>query len=207
MMKMKFEWKVWIIAATVALNAAAATAEPSVVIPNVRPPAEILEEGTESKLSPKQMEEILPWAVTSKSTLENVLEMSKVDSTSEAIRILERGIENVVASSGGKRTELLMRYVLTRALKVAKIHDEYTKSSQPGAQLQKLRVLKLSAELALKYYKSDLDYLNGNVKSTESLATLPFAQFGLDYAQFLMTINESQMNAKAQVAAQLARGA
>jgi hypothetical protein len=112
-----------------------------------------------------------------------------------------------VSSSGSKRTELLMRMVLNRGLKVLGVLDQYTKATTPGAELQKLRVLKLSAELALKYYQSDVEYMNAQLRGGNSLASLPFAQFGVDYATFLMSVNESQMNARAQVAvAQLSLG-
>lgn len=167
-------------------------------LPTVTAPAGF-EEGTESQLSADQMSEILPWAENSETTLKDLLETTRSFGYVEARDTLVRGIEDLVLASAPKRTELLMRYVLNRALKVHRQIEAQVDVSQPGVIDLQVRMLRASVRLAFKYYQSDLAYMNGRfVEKKTDLAGLPYASFGLEYAHFLMTLDQSLFDASAQ---------
>ncbi len=171
---------------------------------DIRPPSQF-DEGLEVKLSPEQISEIQPWASNSKITLEDVYHrIKKIRDPLEVKRILLDTIQRVVLSSAPKRTELLMRYVLNRTLKISEemenqIAQDVHPSTRNSVIQEQVRILKLSIRMAIRYYVSDIEFINGQaVEKDKSLINLPFAKFGIEYAKFLMWINESVMNARSQ---------
>ena len=154
------------------------------------------DEGTETKLPDQLTRELIPWATNSKLELEELLDFIKTQNFLDQKRTLIQGIRDTVLASAPKRTELLMRYVLNRGLKVVDILEQEADSSVAGVLDQQVRVLKQSVQMALKYYENDLAYLNS--QSKKDLVNLPFAQFGMEYAVFLMELNKSVLDASAQ---------
>src|SRR4051812_46916460 len=100
----------------VVMSAISAGAEAQ--LPSIQPPVDFRDEGTETQLTLEQVKEIKPWAENSRNSLANLLEMASDSNLSEARRILIEGLTEIVGHSQPKRTELLMRYVLNRSLKV-----------------------------------------------------------------------------------------
>ncbi len=169
-------------------------------LPAVQSPAGF-DEGTESSLNAIQMSEILPWAESSKETLNDLLETTSSFSYREAKETMIRGIQDVVLASAPKRTELLTRYVLNRALKTHALIEREVDTTQPGVVDLQVRFLRNSIQMALKYFVSDVAYLNGRfVEKKADLTSMPYAEFGLDYAQFLMQLDQSVLDASAQYA-------
>lgn len=165
-----------------------------VAIPVVNKPA-ALQEGTQRELSADQVAELLPWAKNSKSLLGDMVNGLDGLSTTDKIERLELGIKSAVNESAPKNTELLMRYVLNRALVVNDILKVEMSEDSVGTSDTKLRVLLTSVNMAIKYY--DLDE-----KVLSKKAVIPFAKFGQDYFIFLNELNKSIFDASASYAIQ-----
>ncbi len=159
-------------------------------LPVVSRPA-ILEEGTQRELSRAQIAELLPWAKNSKLFLTDLLENIQPLNTADKIESLVSGISSTVGESAPKHSELLMRYALNRGLVLNEILSKEMDPEAVGTQDAKLRVLKASIHLALKYYETDLAVMSAKMNA-------PFVSFGLDYFNFLNEINKSIFDASAQ---------
>ena len=159
-----------------------------------------LDDGTETTLSGAQIAELQDWAKNSKADLVQLLEDVKSLGANQSKGQLIRGIRDVVLASAPKSTETLMRYVLNRGLKTVDEIEKDVNVSRAGVVDQENRILIRSTELAIQYYQSDVAYINGRLKGAKSgsAITLPYAQFGLTYADFLMSINDSLLNVSAQ---------
>ncbi len=155
----------------------------------------VLNEGTQVELSQEQISEILPWAKNSKIFLENLLEDVAGLRKAEQLQQLKGGIRDVVLKSAPKNTELLMRYVLNRSMKLVDVISTESVSGDRGIMSNQLRLLKRSVEMALGYYKSDLSYLNGEDDSEDRVS---FGVFGLEYSVFLADLGKSILDASAQ---------
>ncbi len=167
-------------------------ADDTIALPVINKPA-ILEEGTQRDLSQAQIAELLPWAKDSKLFLTDLLDNIQGLSTADKIDHLQEGIEQVVGDSAPKNSELLMRYALNRGLVIKGILDKEMTEDVVGTADAKLRVLRASIQMALKYYDTDMAIL---AKKT----TAPFVIFGLDYFSFLTELNKSIFDASAQYA-------
>ena len=165
-------------------------------LPEISAPIENILEGIETKLTLEDIAEILPWAKNSKSRLDDLLENTEANFSKDSLeRILVSGIQKIVNSSGPKHTELLMRYVLNRAIKIHEILVNETNTKEIGVLDQRIRFLVQSIELAKYYYKSDLDFLN---QGRENFRPLNFAYFGIRYSHFLGELSKSLFDASAQ---------
>ena len=162
-------------------------------LPPVAPPL-ALQEGTETQLTPSQIQEILPWAKNTKATLEELLFMIEGLGKSEKEARLVAGIQSGVMESAPKSAEIFMRFVLNRALKVREALMTEGNPSDIGASDMRIRLLESSVRLALEYYQTDMDYL---MQSTEKPVDQDFAAFGARYAQFLSDLNKSFFDASA----------
>jgi len=156
------------------------------------------DEGTETKLTPEQVAEILPWTLNSQNLLKDLLSRVENLPYSQARVELIRGIQEASTKSFPKRSELLMRFALNRALKIASEIEKEASLATPGVVDQEVRILKFSAELAINYYPNDIEYLNGKPTQGTDPVSLPYAQFGVQYAQTLMSVTESILDASAQ---------
>ena len=159
------------------------------------------DEGTETHLSPQELASIAVWAKNSQADLKDLLQSTREQSPGQAKTLLVHGIRDVVLASAPKSTEMLMRFALNRAIKAVETMDQSGHSERPGEADQEVRVLTRSIEFALAYYQNDLAYLNSetsNAGSAQNPSLLPYAKFGGEYAQFLMSVNESLINARAQ---------
>lgn len=161
-----------------------------IIIPVVTKPTELLE-GTETKLSESQIQELLPWAHDAKFFLKDLMEnIQTLNSKDKHERLIE-GIKYVVKESSPKNNELFMRYILNRSLVVDDILTREMTADAVGTIDIKIQILKKSIEMAMKYF--DLDIKRFDQK------TLPdFATFGNDYFKFLNQINKSIFDASAQ---------
>ncbi len=168
------------------------------------------DEGTETRLSGVQVMELVPWANRSNEKLRQMLHnVSKLRNPWQIKQTLLSGIKSLILTQTPERTELMMRYVLNRGLKVFDEIDKYTSETTPGVIDLKIRILRLSALMAIDYYKDDLKYITGqnkiiqgplNNSPPDTLVNLPFGSFAIEYSDFLMKFNESVTHAKAQYA-------
>ncbi len=188
----------------VGLTAVLALSNAMAGITEIKPPAQF-DEGIETKLSQDQINEIKPWATRSNLTLEDVYNRTKkIRSAPKVKEILVDTIQKVVLSSAPKRTELLTRYVLNRTLKIMEemerqIGPNPDPSTRNSVTQEQVRILRLSVRMAIRYYLDDIEFINGQARERHtSLVNLPYAKFGIEYAKFLMWINESVVNARAQ---------
>lgn len=163
-------------------------------LPVINKPA-VLEEGTQTAMSQAAIDELLPWAKDSKIFLVDLLENIQGLSTSDKIERLVDGIKQVVGESAPKNSELFMRYALNRGLVIHDILSRETSDETVGSADAKLRVLKASIDLAIKYYDTDMAIL-------QKKSTAPYVVFGLDYFSFLSELNKSVFDASAQYAIQ-----
>ena len=165
-----------------------------IALPIISKPS-ILEEGTQRQLTAAQIEELLPWAKDSKLFLVDLLENIQGLTTADKIERLADGITAVVGESAPKNSELLMRYALNRGLVLNNILASEMSNDAVGTADARLRVLKSSIQMALKYYDTDMAILS---KKT----TAPYVIFGLDYFEFLTELNKSIFDASAQYSIQ-----
>ncbi|MDD4975725.1 MAG: hypothetical protein PHY93_15315 [Bacteriovorax sp.] len=163
-------------------------------LPVINKPA-ILDEGTQRELTAAQIAELLPWAKDSKVFLDDLLENIQGLSTTDKIDRLVEGIKSVVGESAPKNSELLMRYALNRGLAINDIIIRETSETAVGTADAKLRVLRSSIQMAIKYYDTDIAILSKK-------GSAPYVIFGLDYFEFLSELNKSVFDASAQYAIQ-----
>jgi len=164
------------------------------VIPVIAKPS-VLQEGTQRELTAGQIAELLPWAKNSKSLLSDMVNGLQGLSTVDKIERLELGIKAAVNESAPKNSELLMRYILNRALVLNNTLMNEMSEDAIGTSDTKLRVLLSSVNMSIKYYDLDMKVLNKQ-------STVPFAQFGIEYFKFLSELNKSIFDASASYAIQ-----
>lgn len=177
----------------VALSSVLCSASWAAELPeNVAPPSSF-DEGVQTGLSDAQLQGLLPWATNSKFTLEDLVDLAKRTNPTDAKNILINGIRDVVLASAPRQTELLMRYSLNRALKIIKeLEDKSSIDTQ-------LSVLHASVEIAIRYYNSDLEFLQSTISHPEAgPKPQPYTLFGLEYVQLLMGLDKNIFNAAAQ---------
>ncbi len=164
----------------------------------VKPPKGF-EEGTETRLTAAQLKELEPYATNSMTRLRDALEETKNINGSRALDILLNKFRQISTLSGARRNEMLMRYVIHRGLKIAEIVQEQSDSSNKIAVDQTVRILKRSAEMAIDYYESDFEFVNGRgVPRYSDDRLIDYSSFGVDYGIFLMSIQESMPDISAQ---------
>jgi hypothetical protein len=177
------------ISATLCIAVSAQAQQPA--LPSVRPPS-LFDEGTQSGLTPEQARALLPWSFDAQAEIKDLLAGLGRLSAPEQLATLELGLRRLVERTGDARAALLMRYVLNRGLRLS---DAVAEESPAGAAWvidQRVRLLKRSAEFALKYAARDVQYLR------EGKVLPPYAAFGTEYAQFLMELSQSVIDASAQ---------
>lgn len=156
-------------------------------------------EGTETTLSVQQIEEIKAWAGYSRNLLVLVERSSKeMRDKGERIKYMRAQIEKTVLASQKQTTELLMRYVLNRALVILEVIDRETSSDDPGVLDAKVILLAQSVAMAMRYYDHDLTYLNKRDPKNAPALLPAFAHFAVEYARFLSDLANSVMDASAQ---------
>lgn len=180
-----------------ALDTAVATAAvttAAVELPNVQPPAGFeTEESSPPSLTRQQLKDLKPWAENSEAQLKDLLNQIQGMDPVQTRATLVQSLGSVLTSSGSKRTEILMRSVIERALKIYAILSSQDHSAQ--ALYAENSILKQSAERAMEYYQSDVRYLQGSPTPAQEI---PYAQYGRDYAHFLMEVDQGILNAQAQ---------
>ncbi|MBY0413481.1 MAG: hypothetical protein K2Q18_04920 [Bdellovibrionales bacterium] len=162
-----------------------------ITVPVISKPA-LLDEGTQRTLSDAQINELLPWAKTSKSTLIDLLDdLKDMTTVNEKINYLTMGITGVVSQST-PTSELFMRYILNRAVALQKTLNKEVDENSVGVNDTKLRILVSSVKMAIRYYNVDTRMLNNKSR-------ISFAAFGANYYFYLLEMNKSIFDASAQL--------
>ena len=161
-----------------------------ITLPKIESPS-VLNEGIQRELTATQIAELLPWAKDSKIFIIDLIDHASSLPMEQKLERLIEGTKQIVSESAPKHSELLMRYSLNRALVVANILDQELDSSSVGSIDAKSRVLIESLKMSLRYYESDM-------RTLSTKAPTPFAQFGIEYFQFLTELNKSIFDASAQ---------
>lgn len=134
----------------------------------------------------------MPWAKDSKFFLVDLLDNIGPLATDDKIEKLVEGIKQVVQESAPKNSELLMRYVLNRALILNDLIDKEADSEAVGTKDVLIRTLISSIKMAITYYEIDMDNLKTPAKQSS------FITFGMEYFTFLTELNKSIFDASAQ---------
>lgn len=162
----------------------------------LRPPNGYEEEGLEVSLTKEQIEQIRPWAESTKAKLRDLLLNTRGLSPNKTRDLLLEEIKRIVIESSPKETERLIRFTLNRALKVNDmITAEAAKKKMAPAKVVDLEVwlLKRTIELSLRYYKDDLKaVLEGGAINH------PYAEYGIEFAHMLMSSDKSVFEAQSQ---------
>lgn len=185
---------VGVLAVVASITFSSVMSAEEITLPKIVAP-QSLQEGIQRELSASQIAELLPWAKDSKMFLNDLMENTQGLSTLDQIERLSDGLKQVVEESSTKNAELLMRYSLNRALVLINILNKEMNADAVGSADAKLRILRSSIKMAIKYYEIDLNTLT---KRTAA----PYVNFGLDYFEFLSELNKSVFDASAQYAIQ-----
>ncbi|OFZ56343.1 MAG: hypothetical protein A2428_07705 [Bdellovibrionales bacterium RIFOXYC1_FULL_54_43] len=157
------------------------------------------QDGLETAFTLPEQDEIVLWARNSEIALRELLESVQPLPLTRQRDLMAAGIRRIVQESGPTQTELLMRFILNRALKINSILEPGAATARPGTLDQQLRVLTQSARLAIKYYRSDLAYLSGvGIRRVGEDLLRPTAEFAVEYAEQLMQLDASILEASAQ---------
>lgn len=157
------------------------------------------EEGTETRLSAGQLEELKPWATNSMIRIRDVLKVHKDKSGAVARKALYDSYQQIVQESEGKRAEILMRFVLKRAVLFADRLKDQIDANNKLANDQVMRILRISGEMALEYYESDYEFKDGVARLRNlSDKEIDYGSFAVDYVTMLMTIMESMPDISAE---------
>jgi hypothetical protein len=157
--------------------------------------AAALNEGLEARLTPEELSVYKVYADKSNASLGDLLKEVRRMPYSKAKERMMEAFKTIAIDSAPKGPEILLRFILNRGRDLVNKIDTIADVSRPGVIDQEVRILRRSAELAIKYYPNDRAYLNTNA----SLNTA-YASFGIEYARLMMQVNESLVNAKAQYA-------
>ncbi|OFZ56345.1 MAG: hypothetical protein A2428_07715 [Bdellovibrionales bacterium RIFOXYC1_FULL_54_43] len=180
--------------ATLVSGALAKQVQADTTLPRIDPPSGF-GEGVQTELTPSQLGELLPWARNAETALRELLDGIRPLSMNQKRQQLVTGIQLIVKDSGHLQPELLMRYVLNRALRIYDLLAHKRRAdSAPGTVDSQVRLLTQSVELARKYARSDIEFLSGH--SSPNLR--PTAVFAIEYAAFLMRLNSAILDASAQ---------
>jgi hypothetical protein len=131
-------------------------------IPRVPMPEEfssgIFAEGTNTRLSPEEVAEFLPWAQNAKRQLERAQRHANTLPLRERMREMKTAVESVVGRSGGRQYQMFMRYSLNRGLLMARELERLVDMNSIGAQESVLDIINRSVKVALSFYESDLSF-------------------------------------------------
>jgi hypothetical protein len=99
----------------------------------------VLEEGIQTSISENKRSEFVIWANNSKDKLLSLSNQVEDLSVSEKVEFLEKGIQSIVMESSPRNSELIMRYILNRALVLNSTLDKEMDANSlelPGLKLQ-----------------------------------------------------------------------
>lgn len=177
-------------------QAGVASAQSQPPIPVIKPPS-IFDEGTQAgPLSPDQVKNFAEYATNARAQM---AELSRVtaDISKESVDRLVKGFEKIIAASSPKQNETLIRFVLNRALKITQAIEKESDPSDLGVIDQEWRILRRSIEFASK--KADLDKLYlANAEQKGNPPVLPFSEFGVEYADWLIRLSRSIVDSSAK---------
>lgn len=169
---------------------------------NLNPPKIVEGEGTAYELKKEDVEDLLIWAQNAKKNLEQVLKDAEKLTGIQRRTYLQERILKEIEKSGIKESELLMRIVLLRSLKVDR---ELGTPTSGGELIIATDWLESSIRLAIEFYLHDLEYLNiklANTQNAESTETkvldIPMSQFGIRYSQFIFNYMVQFTNSRTQ---------
>lgn len=170
-------------------------------LPKVQKPAELAtgpySEGTDTKLTPADIQKFKPWAQSARKVLTKALEDAKIMPISERSSFIKSQVQGVVNRSGSKRYQTLMRYALNRGLLLVDELNQQADMSSIGTRENQLDILMKTIDVALSFYESDLEYQK-RIESGDSVVEINNAQFGYALASRLMTAAINILDASAQ---------
>lgn len=170
-------------------------------LPTIKTPDELsagaFAEGTITRLSSAEVAEFLPWAQNARNQLNRALTQVAQLPLRERLPVLERVARAVVAQSGPRQYQLLMRFALNRGLLLVDELERSTDMSAIGAIENALDLVQRSITVALRFYESDLAFQQRAVSDTHAV-TIPHAQFGRAFMQELYPAVVNVLDAGAQ---------
>lgn len=170
-------------------------------LPTIKTPDELsagaFAEGTITRLSSAEVAEFLPWAQNARNQLNRALTQVAQLPLRERLPVLERVARAVVAQSGPRQYQLLMRFALNRGLLLVDELERSTDMSALGATENALDLVQRSITVALRFYESDLAFQQRAVSDTNAV-TIPHAQFGRAFMQGLYPAVVNVLDAGAQ---------
>lgn len=190
-------WITFALAASLSFAAVAQTIE----LPRVNVPQELTSgefaEGTITRLSAAEVAEFLPWAQNSRNQLNRALTQARALPLRERLPHIERAVRAVVARSGSRQYQMLMRFSLNRGLLLVDELERHVDMSLIGSQESALDLLQRSITVALSFYESDLTFQQ-RAQSGDDAVTIPHAQFGTAFMQGLYPGVVNVLDATAQ---------
>lgn len=155
-----------------------------IILPTeIMTPNELLE-GVERTFTTDQVKELQVWAENAKTYLQDLLLQIKRDTSEGKIERILKGINYVAIEKRPLHSELLMRYVLNRALIIDQTILKYQEKTNTNLSDLRAAVLTSSLNKAIHYYQVDVDYFNGK-------NILSFADFGKEYFHYTQKISVS----------------
>lgn len=155
-------------------------------------------EGVKTRLSDAEIRELIPWASSSKIALGQLLKKIEYKKVTQQEEYLVEHIEKIVVKSERKFTELLMRYVLQRSLYIQDVLINETVASDFVMRNVRIMFLIEAVKFSLKYYESDLKFLNSSHTSSEyDQREKTFMVFAKKYSDFLENLSLSITDASA----------
>jgi len=156
---------------------------------------EMSDEGLQTRLTDDEAKDVQAWVISAQSILRDAQQrIPTFLNPNDRVAFLTEVIERVVPQQDTKsHQDTLLRYALNRARKIKLQMDAAIKEIDPTKIPQESRVLEKSIDIALRYSTFDLSRLE------HSLNPLPLGEFGVEEADALLLINESDINPKAQL--------
>ena len=149
-------------------------------------PADI-HDGVVNVIDPRAIQDLLVWARSSKTDLQDGLKQIDQLPRSQKHAALKNLIQSVIHLSGDTSTELLMRSVLRRAIQMDKFIDVAAPS--PERETLGIELLKDSANWAIRLYPSDRNFLNEaaqDKKQNTIRVDLDFVDLGIQSGQYVL---------------------
>jgi hypothetical protein len=144
------------------------------------PPAR---EGTKTQLSASEIADLKQWVENAKHDLSILQDEHERGSLEERRSSLTRDFEAIVGRSGKKENELLMRYVLNRALEISEIVGP---TPDPSELQSLVSFLDATIELSKGFYTDDQKYLEAIGKGVAAELQTPMDVFAYKYTELLL---------------------
>jgi hypothetical protein len=141
-------------------------------------------EGTQVLLSAAEIADLKQWVENAKTDLSHLEDEIAKGTLEDRRSKIVREFEAIVGRSGAKENELLMRYVLNRALAI----DEMVGQTPAPSEMQSLvAFLGSTVQLAKSFYTDDQKYLEAVGPQLQT----PMALFAYQYSEMLLSFSRT----------------